>query len=191
VTYVVVLIALLLATLFISAFLNESTPTNAGAIMPRRHQHRIPQYELVETVQRSADGIGNSPYKKYVYGQRFNRLLMEDGLLDPLVRCEYYLPLWLGPRRSTALSDFPFLRDYECFQGSVPMSVTMQHFKNSDRRRGTMNGSTSTDRTNLLFKRCPLNQLENLTLWLEAGFAWAFLLEAVTQEKFGNSARHG
>ncbi|MEO1204449.1 MAG: insulinase family protein, partial [Pseudomonadota bacterium] len=46
---------------------------------------------------------------------------------------------------------------------------------------GTLNGTTSTDRTNY-FQTVPSNQLEKM-LWLEAD-RMGFLLDAVTQEKF-------
>lgn len=171
------LIALLLATIVISACSNESTPTNTVADSATAAPAPVPQYELVETVVRSADGIG-IPYKKYVYDNGLTVLLHEDDS-DPLVHVN--ITYHVGSAREEAQrSGFAHFFEHMMFQGSAHVGDD-EHFKIVTEAGGTMNGSTSTDRTNY-FQTVPSNQLET-TLWLEAD-RMGFLLEAVTQEKF-------
>ena len=67
------------------------------------------------------------------------------------------------------------------FQGSENIEDD-EHFKIISESGGTMNGTTSKDRTNY-YQTVPSNQLET-ALWLEADRMG--LLDAVTQEKFEN-----
>ncbi len=66
------------------------------------------------------------------------------------------------------------------FQGSAHVADE-EHLKLVSNAGGTLNGSTSEDRTNY-YETLPMNQLET-ALWLEAD-RMGFLLDAVTQEKF-------
>ena len=75
---------------------------------------------------------------------------------------------------------FAHFFEHMMFQGSDNV-VDEQHFKIVSAAGGTLNGSTSLDRTNY-YETAPNNQLEKM-LWLEAD-RMGFLLDAVTQKKF-------
>ena len=68
------------------------------------------------------------------------------------------------------------------FQGSENVAEE-EHFKIISESGGTMNGTTSNDRTNY-FQTLPSNQLET-ALWLESD-RMGFLLNEMTKEKFEN-----
>ncbi len=68
------------------------------------------------------------------------------------------------------------------FQGSENVPKEM-HFRLIQEAGGTLNGSTTTDRTNY-YEKLPANSLE-LALWLESD-RMGFLLPALTQEKLDN-----
>ena len=72
--------------------------------------------------------------------------------------------------------------EHMMFQGSENVPKEM-HFRNIQEAGGTLNGSTSVDRTNF-FEKLPANYLE-LALWLESD-RMGFFLPALTQEKLDN-----
>jgi len=74
------------------------------------------------------------------------------------------------------------LFEHMMFQGSLNVAKE-QHFKFIQEAGGTLNGSTSFDRTNY-YEKVPSNFLE-LILWLESD-RMGFLLPALTQEKLKN-----
>lgn len=74
------------------------------------------------------------------------------------------------------------LFEHMMFQGSQHVPKEM-HFRYIQEAGGTLNGSTSTDRTNY-FEKLPANSLE-LALWLESD-RMGYLLPALTQEKLDN-----
>lgn len=74
------------------------------------------------------------------------------------------------------------LFEHMMFQGSQNVPKEM-HFRYIQEAGGTLNGSTSTDRTNY-FEKLPANSLE-LALWLESD-RMGYLLPALTQEKLDN-----
>ena len=74
------------------------------------------------------------------------------------------------------------LFEHMMFQGSENVPKEM-HFKYIQEAGGTLNGSTSTDRTNY-FEKLPSNNLE-LALWLESD-RMGYFLPALTQEKLDN-----
>jgi len=74
------------------------------------------------------------------------------------------------------------LFEHMMFQGSQNVAKEM-HFRYIQEAGGTLNGSTSTDRTNY-YEKLPSNDLE-LALWLEAD-RMGFFLPALTQEKLDN-----
>lgn len=74
------------------------------------------------------------------------------------------------------------LFEHMMFQGSQNVPKEM-HFKFIQEAGGTLNGSTSLDRTNY-YEKVPANFLE-LILWLESD-RMGFLLPALTQEKLDN-----
>lgn len=74
------------------------------------------------------------------------------------------------------------LFEHMMFQGSQNVPKEM-HFRYIQEAGGTLNGSTSTDRTNY-YEKLPSNSLE-LALWLESD-RMGYLLPAITQEKLDN-----
>jgi zinc protease len=74
------------------------------------------------------------------------------------------------------------LFEHMMFQGSENVPKEM-HFRSIQEAGGTLNGSTSTDRTNY-YEKLPANNLE-LALWLESD-RMGFFLPALTQEKLNN-----
>jgi zinc protease len=82
----------------------------------------------------------------------------------------------------TGKSGLAHLFEHMMFQGSQNVPKEM-HFKNIQEAGGTLNGSTSFDRTNY-YEKLPSNFLE-LALWLESD-RMGFFLPAVTQEKLDN-----
>ena len=74
------------------------------------------------------------------------------------------------------------LFEHMMFQGSENVAKEM-HFRFIQEAGGTLNGSTSTDRTNY-YEKLPSNYLE-LALWLESD-RMGYFLPALTQEKLDN-----
>lgn len=134
-------------------------------------------YELVETVSPD-DAEIVIPYRKYVLANGLTVLLHEDDS-DPLVHVN--ITYHVGSAREEAQrSGFAHFFEHMMFQGSAHVADE-EHFQIVTEVGGSLNGSTSNDRTNY-FQTVPANQLETI-LWLEAD-RMGFLLEAVTQEKF-------
>jgi len=137
----------------------------------------VGDYDLLETIARNGDEIV-IPYKKYEYPNGLKVLLHEDNS-DPLVHVN--ITYHVGSAREEAQrSGFAHFFEHMMFQGSAHVGDD-EHFKIVTEAGGSMNGSTSFDRTNY-YQTVPSNQLET-ALWLEAD-RMGFLLEAVTQEKF-------
>lgn len=74
------------------------------------------------------------------------------------------------------------LFEHMMFQGSENVAKEM-HFRYIQEAGGTLNGSTSFDRTNY-FEKLPANSLD-LALWLESD-RMGFFLNALTEEKLNN-----
>ena len=74
------------------------------------------------------------------------------------------------------------LFEHMMFQGSENVAKEM-HFRYIQEAGGTLNGSTSTDRTNY-YEKLPANSLE-LALWLESD-RMGYFLPALTNEKLEN-----
>jgi zinc protease len=77
---------------------------------------------------------------------------------------------------------FAHLFEHMMFQGSENVQKEM-HFRYIQEAGGTLNGSTSIDRTNY-YETVPSNNLD-LALWLESD-RMGFMLEGLTQEKLDN-----
>ncbi|MGY8790766.1 MAG: M16 family metallopeptidase, partial [Pseudomonadales bacterium] len=98
---------------------------------------------------------------------------------DPLVHVD--VTYHVGSAREEARrSGFAHFFEHMMFQGSEHVADE-QHIGIVTESGGTMNGTTSTDRTNY-FETVPSNQLETM-LWLESD-RMGYFLDAVTQEKF-------
>ena len=132
---------------------------------------------LLETVSKKGDDVV-IPYKKYRLDNGLTVVLHEDKS-DPLVHVDVTYHVGSG-REEVGRSGFAHFFEHMLFQGSENVADE-QHFKLITESGGTLNGSTSPDRTNY-YQTVPSNQLEKM-LWLEAD-RMGFFLDAVTQEKF-------
>jgi zinc protease len=120
------------------------------------------------------------PYQKHVLDNGLEVVLHEDRS-DPVVAV--YVQYHVGSAREEAgRSGFAHLFEHMLFQGSQHVGDDM-HFKLVQEAGGTLNGSTTRDRTNY-FEVLPSNQLE-LALWLEAD-RMGWFTPSVTQAKLDN-----
>ena len=143
-------------------------------------QAKIPAgFKLVESVTPKKGEIG-IPYKKYVMDNGLTVILAPDHS-DPLVHVDVTYHVG-SAREEPGRSGFAHFFEHMMFQGSEHVADE-QHFKLITESGGTLNGSTTGDRTNY-YETVPNNQLEKV-LWLEAD-RMGFLLPAVTKEKFEN-----
>jgi zinc protease len=120
------------------------------------------------------------PFQKFVLDNGLELVVHEDHA-NPVVAV--YLYYHVGSAREVqGRSGFAHLFEHMLFQGSEHVGDD-QHFKLVQAAGGTLNGSTTSDRTNY-FEVLPANQLE-LALWLESD-RMGFLLPAMTQAKLDN-----
>lgn len=124
--------------------------------------------------------ILNIKYEKHILDNGLEVVLYQDKTL-PIVSVN----LWYKVGSANEIegkTGFAHLFEHMMFQGSknVPKE---KHFKFIEEAGGTLNGSTSLDRTNY-YETLPSNLLE-LALWLESD-RMGFLLESLTQEKLDN-----
>ena len=132
---------------------------------------------LVEKVTRQPGQV-MIPYEKYVLPNGLTLIVSEDHS-DPLVHVDVTYHVG-SAREQIGKSGFAHFFEHMMFQGSDHVG-DQQHFKLVTAAGGTLNGSTTQDRTNY-FETLPNNQLET-GLWLEAD-RMGFLLDAVSQKKF-------
>ena len=138
---------------------------------------KIAGITFVEQVE-AEEGKTVIPYQKYVLDNGLTLLLHQDDS-DPLVHVDMTYHVGSG-REEIGKSGFAHFFEHMMFQGSEHVGDD-EHFKIVTESGGTMNGTTSSDRTNY-YQTVPANQLEKM-LWLEAD-RMGFLIDAVTQEKF-------
>jgi len=124
--------------------------------------------------------ILNIKYEKHTLDNGLEVVLYQDKSL-PIVSVNLWYKVG-SANETNGKTGFAHLFEHMMFQGSenVPKE---KHFKFIEEAGGTLNGSTSFDRTNY-FETLPANSLE-LALWLESD-RMGFLLEALTQEKLDN-----
>ncbi|MBD2721516.1 insulinase family protein [Hymenobacter sp. BT189] len=118
------------------------------------------------------------PYEKYVLPNGLTLIVSEDHS-DPLVHVDVTYHVG-SAREQIGKSGFAHFFEHMMFQGSDHVG-DQQHFKLVTAAGGSLNGSTTEDRTNY-YETLPSNQLET-GLWLEAD-RMGFLLDAVSQKKF-------
>lgn len=119
-------------------------------------------------------------FEKRVLGNGLEVVVHEDRA-DPLVAI--YVAYHVGSAREVrGLTGFAHLFEHMLFQGSANVPEG-GHFKLINAAGGTLNGTTSLDRT-VYFETLPKNHLE-LALWLESD-RMGFLLPAMTQKKLDN-----
>lgn len=124
--------------------------------------------------------ILNIDYKKEILDNGLEVVLVKDNSI-PLSTVNLWYKVG-SANESPGKTGFAHLFEHMMFQGSenVPKE---KHFKYIQEAGGTLNGSTSLDRTNY-FETIPSNSLE-LALWLESD-RMGFLLPALTKEKLQN-----
>ncbi len=150
---------------------------NTNQLADRAAVTKIAGITFVEQVKAKA-GKTVIPYQKYVLDNGLTLVLHQDKS-DPLVHIDMTYHVGSG-REEIGKSGFAHFFEHMMFEGSehAPDGV---HDKVVTESGGTMNGTTSSDRTNY-YQTVPANQLEKM-LWLEAD-RMGFLIDAVTQEKF-------
>jgi zinc protease len=119
-------------------------------------------------------------YEKYLLDNGLQIVLYQD-LSVPTVSINIWYRVG-SANEKPGKTGFAHLFEHMMFQGSqnVPKEG---HFKYIQEAGGTLNGSTSIDRTNY-FESVPANYLE-LILWLESD-RMGYLLPSLTQEKLSN-----
>ncbi len=119
-------------------------------------------------------------YKKYSLPNGLEVILYQDKSL-PTVSINIWYKVG-SANEKLGKTGFAHLFEHMMFQGSqnIPKEG---HFKYIQEAGGTLNGSTSIDRTNY-YESVPANYLE-LILWLESD-RMGFLLPALTQDKLDN-----
>jgi zinc protease len=122
--------------------------------------------------------VPHTPIEKYSLGNGLRVVFNEDHSV-PVVSVAVYYDVGSRNERE-GRTGFAHLFEHMMFQGSenVPKAAHFQYISNAG---GTMNGTTSSERTNY-FETLPANQLP-LALWLESDRMRSL---AVTQENLDN-----
>ena len=162
--------------LFILAACSES-PAPESAAGADTAPATGPGYTLIERVAADSSEIV-IPYSKYELDNGLTVIIHED-MSDPLVHVDVTYHVG-SAREEPRRSGFAHFFEHMMFQGSEHVADE-QHIGIVTESGGTMNGTTSFDRTNY-FETVPSNQLETM-LWLESD-RMGYFLDAVTQEKF-------
>ncbi len=124
--------------------------------------------------------ILNIEYEKYKLKNGLEVILYKDGSL-PLAAANIWYKVGSANERK-GKTGIAHLFEHMMFQGSENVPKEM-HFKYIQEAGGSLNGSTSFDRTNY-FEKVPANFLE-LVLWLESD-RMGGLIPALTHEKLDN-----
>lgn len=160
----------LLSVVFVYGCSNSDVSTQTASALP-------PGITLVEEMKADPDRV-MIPYSKYQLDNGLTVILAPDDS-DPLVHVDVTYHVG-SAREEIGKSGFAHFFEHMMFQGSEHVG-DQQHFKIITEAGGTLNGTTTRDRTNY-FETVPSNQLEKM-LWLEAD-RMGFLLGAVSQRKF-------
>ncbi len=173
-----ILSVLSLMALTMSGCSTASTSGNAKLDTMMKSSITLPtEVTLIEKITKTDDEI-SIPYEKYILDNGLTVVLHEDKS-DPLVHVDVTYHVG-SAREDIGKSGFAHFFEHMQFQGSENVADE-EHFKLVTESGGTLNGSTSNDRTNY-YQTVPSNQLEKM-LWLESD-RMGYFLDAVTQEKF-------
>jgi predicted Zn-dependent peptidase len=121
---------------------------------------------------------GHIEYEEHVLGNGLRVVLSEDHSV-PVVAVNVWYHVG-SANEEKSRSGFAHLFEHMMFEGSENIDKG-EHFKYVSEAGGTMNGSTTNDRTNY-FEILPSNRL-NLGLWLESDRMRSLV---ITEEKFEN-----
>jgi zinc protease len=135
------------------------------------------QTKLVEKITKSGSDIV-IPYEKYILSNGLTLIIHEDHS-DPVVHVDVTYHVG-SAREQIGKSGFAHFFEHMMFEGS-DHALKGQHDKIITGNGGSLNGSTTRDRTNY-YETIPSNLLEKV-LWLEAD-RMGFLLGQVTQPRF-------
>jgi len=135
------------------------------------------QAKLVQKVVKKGDELV-IPFQKYVLPNGLTVILTEDHS-DPIVHVDVMYHVG-SAREEIGKSGFAHFFEHMMFEGSEHVK-SGDHFKIITAAGGSLNGTTSQDRTTY-YETVPNNQLEKM-LWLESD-RMGFLINAVTQQKF-------
>lgn len=122
----------------------------------------------------------NLNYTKGKLNNGLEYILYQDNSL-PLVSVNIWYKVGSAYEKK-GKTGLAHLFEHMMFQGSENVAKEM-HFRHVQEAGGTLNGSTSTDRTNY-YEKLPANYLE-LALWLESD-RMGYFLPALSQEKLDN-----
>jgi predicted Zn-dependent peptidase len=123
-------------------------------------------------------GVGQIDYEEHTLDNGLRVVLSEDHSV-PVVAVNVWYHVG-SANEEKGRSGFAHLFEHMMFEGSANIDKG-EHFKHVSEAGGTMNGSTTNDRTNY-FEVLPSNRL-NLGLWLESDRMRSLV---ITEEKFEN-----
>ena len=158
---------------------NESQ-TVKSALPQAQSAFAVPDSFKLEQSVKADSGAVNIPFDKFTLANGLTVVLHKDTS-DPLVHVDITYHVGSG-REEVGKSGFAHFFEHMMFQGSENVADE-EHFKLITESGGTLNGSTTSDRTNY-YETVPSNQLEKM-LWLEAD-RMGYFLNAVTEDKFEN-----
>jgi predicted Zn-dependent peptidase len=133
---------------------------------------------LVASMGAADKKAGWIEYEEYTLDNGLRVILSEDHSV-PVVAVDVWYHVG-SANEEMGRSGFAHLFEHMMFEGSENLDKT-EHFRHISRAGGTMNGSTTQDRTNY-WEILPANRL-NLGLWLEADRMRSLV---ITSEKFEN-----
>jgi zinc protease len=135
---------------------------------------------LLTSFQKKSSSELSIPFEKYKLSNGLNVILHQDKS-DPIVSVAIYYHVGSN-REVKGRTGFAHLFEHIMFQESenVPQD---QFFKYIQSAGGTLNGSTSYDRTNY-YEVIPKNALE-MVLWMESD-RMGYLTNTITEESFAN-----
>lgn len=150
----------------------------AGLALAQTGEAPPPDASAAENADADAGPLANLPIERHTLDNGLRVVLSPDRTIPTVAVAVYYD---VGSRNEVrGRSGFAHLFEHMMFQGSANVGKG-EHFQLIMNRGGSLNGTTSQDRTNY-FETLPSNELA-LGLWLEADRMRSL---AVTAENFEN-----